>query len=51
MILQSDSDQNNTVLAEKQTSVEPNWDPRNKPTCVWTINLWQKSKEHTVEKG
>ena len=35
------SNQNSTVLSEKQThgSVEQKWEPRNKPTCVWSIHL------------
>ena len=40
-ILQSFSNQNSVVLAQKQTygSVEQNREPRNKPIHLWSINL------------
>ena len=44
-ILQSYSNQNSTVLAQKQThtSMEQNRDPRNEPTFTYcAVNLWQK---------
>ena len=27
-----------------------NWEPRNKPTCIRSINLWQRSQKHTTGK-
>ena len=24
---------------------EQNWEPRNKPKCVWPVNIWQGSKK------
>ena len=40
-ILQSSSNQDNMVLAEKQKyrSMEQNRKPRNKPTHLWSTNL------------
>ena len=40
-ILQSYSNQNSVVLAQKQTyaSMQQNREPRNKPTHLWSINL------------
>ena len=40
-ILQSYSNQNSVVLAQRQThrSMEQNREPRNKPTHKWSINL------------
>ena len=40
-ILQSYSNQNSVVLAQKQTyrSMEQNGEPRNKPTHPWSVNL------------
>ena len=51
-ILQSYSNQNSMVLAQKQThrSMEQNREPRNKPTHLWSINLWQRRQEYTKEK-
>ena len=42
LILQSYNNQNRMVLAPKQTyrSVEQERKPRNKPTHLWSINLW-----------
>ena len=39
-ILQSYSSQNSMVLAQKQThrSMEQNTEPRNEPTCTWSID-------------
>ena len=50
--LQSYSNQNSVLVNQKQTyaSVEQNREPRNKPTHLQSINLWQRWKEHTVEK-
>ena len=38
-ILQSSSNQNSMILAQKQThrSIEQNKEPRNKPTLLWSI--------------
>ena len=43
-ILQSYSNQNSMVLAQKQThrSMEQNREPRNKHMHLWSINLWQR---------
>ena len=30
--------------------MEQNWRPRNKPTYLWPLNLWQRSLSHSVEK-
>ena len=51
-ILQSYSNQNSIVPAQKQThrSVEQNRVPRNKPSHLWPINLWQRRQESTMEK-
>ena len=51
-ILQSYSNQNSVVLAQKQTygSMEQNREPRNKPTHLWSINLQQRRQEYTMEK-
>ena len=40
------------VLAKEQTnrSVEKNKDPRNKLPQTQSIDLWQKSKGHTIEQ-
>ena len=54
IILQSYHSRNHMVLAEKQIHIDhwkQNWEPRNKLTCTWTINLQQRSKEHIVKKG
>ena len=44
-ILQSYSNHNSMVLAQKQTygSMEQNREPRNKPTHLWSVNLQQRS--------
>ena len=51
-ILQSYSDQNSMVLAQKQTyrSMEQNREPRNKPTHLWLVNLQQRRQEYTMGK-
>ena len=50
--LQCYSHQSSMVLAQKQThrSVEQNRKPRNKPRLLWSINLWQRRQEYTIEK-
>ena len=52
VILQSCSNQHSTELAQKRTYrlMEQNRKPRNKPTLIWSINLWQRSKEYPVGK-
>ena len=39
-------------MAQKQThrSMEQNRELRNKPTCVWLINLLERSQEYTTGK-
>ena len=51
-IPQSYSNQNNTVLAQKQMygSLEQNREHRNKLTHLQSINLQQRRQEYTVEK-
>ena len=51
-ILQSSSNQNSMVLAQKQTyeSIEQNREPRNKPTHLLSINLQQRRQKYTMEK-
>ena len=51
-IVQSYSNQNSIVLAQKQThrSMELNREPRNKPMHLWSINLQQRTKEYTMKK-
>ena len=41
------------VLAEKQThtSLEEIIEPRDKPTYIWSINLWQRRKNIQWAKG
>ena len=52
IILQSYSNQNSVVLAQKQIygSMEQNREPRNKPTHLRSINLPQRRQEYTVGK-
>ena len=40
------------VSAEEQTHrpVEQDREPRNKTTCIWANNFWQRSQKHTMEK-
>ena len=53
IILQSYSNQNSMVLAQKQIHrlMEQNKEFRNKPTCLSSINLWQSRQEYTMEKS
>ena len=43
---------NSMVLAQKQThrSMEQNRKPRNKPTHLWSINLWQRRQDSLFNK-
>ena len=51
-ILQSHSNQDNMVLAQKQkyTSMEQDRKPRVKLMYLWSTNLWQRRQGYTVEK-
>ena len=51
-IEQSYSHQNSMILAQKQTyrSMEQERKPRNKATHLWSINLWQRRQDYTMEK-
>ena len=51
-ILQSYSNQDNMVLAQKQKhrSMEQDRNPRGKPTHIWSTNLWQRKQGYTMEK-
>ena len=51
-ILQSYSNQDTTVLAQKQKyrSMEQDRKPRDKPTHLWSTNLWQRRQGYTMEK-
>ena len=51
-ILQSYSHQNSMVLAQKQIHwlMEHDRKPRNKPRHLWSITLWQRRQEYTMEK-
>ena len=51
-ILQSYSNQNSMVMAQKQTygSMKQNRQPRNKPIHLQSINHRQRRQEYTVEK-
>ena len=51
-ILQSYSNQDNMILAQKQkySSMEQDRKPRDKPTHLWSTNLWQRSQGYTMEK-
>ena len=51
-ILQSYNNQDSMVLAQKQKyrSMEQVIKPRDKPTHLWTLNLWQRRQEYTMEK-
>ena len=46
-ILQSYSNQDSTVLAQKQKyrSMEQHRKPRDKPTHIWSTNLWQRRQD------
>ena len=52
-ILQSYSNQNNMVLALKQTyrTMEKNWEPRNKSIYIWLSDLQQGCDKYTKRKG
>ena len=47
-ILQSDSNWNSMPLIPKQAyiSVKKNREPRNKPSHLWSINLWQSQEKY-----
>ena len=51
-ILQSYSNQDSMVLAQKQNyrSMVQDRKPRDKPTHIWSPNLWQRRQEYTMEK-
>ena len=51
-ILQSYSNQDSMVLAQKQKYRSMEWDrnPRDKPTHIWSTNLWQRRQRYTMEK-
>ena len=51
-ILQSYSNQDRMILAQKQKyrSMEQDRKPRDKPTHIWSPNLWQRRQEYTMEK-
>ena len=51
-ILQSHSNKDNMVLAQKQKhrSMEQDRKPRDKPTHLWSTNLWQRRQGYTMEK-
>ena len=46
------TNQNSLVLAQRERcrSVEQNREPRNKPTHLWTLSLWQRRQEYTMGK-
>ena len=52
-ILQSYSHQNSMVLAIKQkyTSMEQDRKSRDKPTHLWSPNIWQRKKEYKMDKS
>ena len=52
-ILQSYCNQDNMVLAQKQKhrSMEQDRKPRDKPTHLWSTNLWQRRQGYTMEKS
>ena len=51
-IPQSYSNQDNMVQAQKQKyrSMVQDRMPRDKPTHLWSPNLWQRRQEHTMEE-
>ena len=51
-ILQSYSNQDNTILAEKQkyTLSVQDRKPRDNAMHIWSPNLWQRRQEYTMEK-
>ena len=52
IILKSHSNQDNTVLAQKQKhrSMEQHRKPRDKPMHIWSTNLWQRRQDYPMEK-
>ena len=52
-ILQIHSKEDSIVMEEKHRhrSMKQNWELRNKSILIWTVNIWQKSKEYTMESG
>ena len=51
-VLQNYSHQDSMVLAQKQKyrSMGQDWKPKDKPTYLWSPNLWQRRQEYSVEK-
>ena len=51
-IIESYSNQNSMVLAQKEAHrwMEQDREARNKPTHLWSINLWQRRKECKMKK-
>ena len=51
-LLQSHSHQDSMVLAQSQKyrSIEQSRKPRDKPTHLWTLYLWQRMQAYTMEK-
>ena len=51
-ILQSYHNQSSMVLAQIHThrSMEQNRECRNRPTHLWSVNLWQRRQGYTMEK-
>ena len=51
-ILQSYSNQDNMVLSQKQKyrSMEQDRMPKDKPTHLWSANLWQRRQGYTMKK-
>ena len=51
-LLQCYRHQNSMVLAQRQKyrSREQNWKPRVKSTHLWTLYIWQRRQEYTMEK-
>ena len=51
-ILQSYSNQDSMLLAQKQKyrSMKQDRKPRDKPTHIWSLYLWQRRQEYTKEK-
>ena len=52
LLLQSYSNQDTMVLAQKQKyrSVEQDRKSRDKPTHIWSLYLWQRRQQYTMEK-
>ena len=51
-IVKSYSNQNSMVLAKKQKywSMEQDRKPRVKPMHLWSINIWQRRQDYTMEE-